>query len=105
MAAVDLFWAWGLQTSARVQVFQKHAHGRAFQSHPGLGTLRPAGHEFGHAAAVEIVCRNQVLLCPLRELSRDGQLPLQCFIGIAKGTKLLDERFDLAVKQFLLEQG
>ena len=57
------------------------------------------GYEFGRASAVEVVGDNQVLLCPLGKLPRDGPLPLRRFVGVAKSAKLFEEGFDLMVKQ------
>ena len=84
-----------------MQMFQKKAHGRAFQCYASLRPLRQASYELGCAIAVEIVGDDQVLLCPLRKFSRDGPLPLPCFIGITSGAKMLQERFDLILEQTL----
>jgi hypothetical protein len=80
-------------------VFQEHPHRRAFQGHAAPGPLGQAGHEGGHGLSIEILWGNRLLLGPLRELFRDGQLPLQRFIRISKGAKFVAEGFDFAGKQ------
>jgi hypothetical protein len=60
-----------------------------------------SGYERGRTIAVEIVGADQVLLCPSREFPCDGPLPLQSFIGIAGGAKVLEKRFDLVFEQTL----
>jgi hypothetical protein len=82
-------------------MFQKKAHGRAFQCDASLRPLRQAGYECGYAIAVEIVGADQVWLCPSREFPYDGPLPQQRFIGIAGGAKVLEKRFDLVFEQTL----
>jgi hypothetical protein len=58
-----------------------------------------AGYEFSRPVAVEIGGDDQMLLCPLCKFSDDGSLPLQCLIGITSGAKVLEEGFDLILKQ------
>ena len=78
---------------------QEKTYCRSFQRHAGLRSFRQASYELGRAIDVEIVRDNQMSLCPLRKLSRDGPLPVHRFIGIASSAKLFEERFDLVVKQ------
>ena len=82
-----------------MQVSQEHPYGRAFQGYPALGPLGQAGDKGGHGAAIEIAYGNHLLLCPLRELLRDGQFPLQRCIRISKGVKFFEEESDFAGKQ------